>query len=92
MAGENEQSLENHQERLPMRMNSMRLELLSRHRIRDPGLGLNKPSGLTLKAVGLALYTVSDDTMAIFRLNLNGRMSVSDRDADLYVFKLHDDR
>ena len=43
MAGKNEPSLENHQERVPMRMTSMRLELLSRHRIRDPGLGLNEP-------------------------------------------------
>ena len=47
MAGKNEPSLENHQERVPMRMTSMRLELLSHHRIRDPGLGLNEPSGLT---------------------------------------------
>ena len=56
----------------------MRLELLSRHRIRDPGLGLNEPSGLTLNADGSALYTVSDDTKAIFRLDLKGRVSVSD--------------
>ena len=56
----------------------MHLELLSRHRIRDPGLGLNEPSGLTLNADGSALYTVSDDTNAIFRLDLKGRVSVSD--------------
>ena len=78
MAGKNEPSLENHQERVLMRMTSMRLELLSRHRIRDPGLGLNEPSGLTLNADGSALYTVSDDTKAIFRLDLKGRVSVSD--------------
>ena len=78
MAGKNEPSLENHQERVPMRMTSMRLELLSRHRIRDPGLGLNEPSGLTLNADGSALYTVSDDNKAIFRLDLKGRVSVSD--------------
>ena len=78
MAGKNEPGLENHQERAPMRMTSMRLELLSRHRIRDPGLGLNEPSGLTLNADGSALYTVSDDTKAIFRLDLKGRVSVSD--------------
>ncbi|MCB4406756.1 SdiA-regulated domain-containing protein [Synechococcus sp. MU1642] len=59
-------------------MTSMRLELLRRHRIRDPGLGLNEPSGLTLNRDGSALYTVSDDTKAIFRLNLQGRVSVSD--------------
>ena len=40
----------------------MRLELLSRHQIRDPGLGLNEPSGLTLNRNGSALFTVSDDT------------------------------
>ena len=56
----------------------MRLELLSRHRIRDPNLGLNEPSGLTLNADASALYTVSDDTKAIFRLDLKGRVSVSD--------------
>ena len=78
MAGKNEPSLENHQERVPMRMTSMRLELLSRQRIRDPGLGLNEPSGLTLSGDGSALYTVSDDTKAIFRLDLKGRVSVSD--------------
>ena len=53
-------------------------ELLSRHRFRDPGLGLNEPSGLTLNADGSAIYTVSDDTKAIFRLDLKGRISVSD--------------
>ncbi|AII49540.1 membrane protein [Synechococcus sp. KORDI-52] len=78
MAGKHEPSRENHQERAPMRMTSMRLELLRRHRIRDPGLGLNEPSGLTLNGDGSALYTVSDDTKAIFRLDLKGRVSVSD--------------
>ena len=78
MAGKNEPSLENHQKRVPVTMTSMRLELLSRHRIRDPGLGLNEPSGLTLNGDGSALYTVSDDTKAIFRLDLKGRVSVSD--------------
>ena len=78
MAGKNEPSPENHQERVPVRMTSMRLELLSQHRIRDPGLGLNEPSGLTLSRDGSALYTVSDDTKAIFRLDLQGRVSVSD--------------
>ena len=40
----------------------MRLELLSRHQNRDPGLGLNEPSGLTLNRDDSALFTVSDDT------------------------------
>ena len=78
MGDKNEPSPENHQERVPMKMTSMRLELLSRHRIRDPGLGLNEPSGLTLNRDGSALYTVSDDTKAIFRLDLQGTVSVSD--------------
>ena len=78
MADKNEPSPENHQERVPMKMTSMHLELLSRHRIRDPGLGLNEPSGLTLNRDGSALYTVSDDTKAIFRLDLQGTVSVSD--------------
>ena len=56
----------------------MRLELLSRHQIRDPGLGLNEPSRLTLNRDGSALFTVSDDTKAIFRINLKGRVSVTD--------------
>ena len=56
----------------------MRLELLSPHRIRDPGLGMNEPSGLMLNANGSALYTVRDDTKAIFRLDLKGRVWVSD--------------
>ena len=59
-------------------MPSFRLELLSRHSIRDPSLGLNEPSGLTLNRDGSALYTVSDDTKAIFRLDLKGRVSVAD--------------
>ena len=56
----------------------MRLELLSRHRIHDPSLGLNEPSGLTLNRDGSELYTISHDTKAIFRLDLEGRVSVSD--------------
>ena len=56
----------------------MHLELLSRHLIRDPALGLNEPSGLALNRDGSALYTVSDDTKAIFRLDLKGRVSVAE--------------
>ena len=59
-------------------MPSFRLELLSRHSIRDPSLGLNEPSGLTLNADGTALYTVSDDTKAIFLMDLEGRVSTSE--------------
>jgi len=78
MAGKNESSPENQKEQVPVTMTSMRLELLSRHRIRDPGLGLNEPSGLTLNRDGSALYTVSDDTKAIFRLDLKGRVCVAE--------------
>ena len=48
MAGRNETSAENRKRRLFLRINSMHLELLSHHRIRDPGLGLNEPYGLAL--------------------------------------------
>ena len=54
------------------------LSLIADHRILDRGAGLNEPSGLTLNTDGTALYTVSDDTKAIFRLDLKGRVSVSD--------------
>ena len=59
-------------------MGSFRLELVHRQRIGDSGLGLNEPSGLTLNADGTALYTVSDDTKAIFGLDLNGRVLISE--------------
>ena len=48
------------------------------HRILDKAVGLNEPSGLTLNTDGSALYTVSDDTKAIFQLDLKGRLSVTD--------------
>ena len=59
-------------------MGPFRLELIHRQRIADPGLGLNEPSGLTLNADATALYTVSDDTKAIFCLDLNGRVLISE--------------
>ena len=55
-------------------MGPFRLELISRHTIRDPALGLNEPSGLSLNADGTALYTVSDDTKAIYCMDLEGRV------------------
>ena len=36
-------------------MEPLRLELIRRHCIADPGLGLNEPSGLSLNADGTAL-------------------------------------
>lgn len=54
------------------------LSLISEHRILDKGAGLNEPSGLTLNHDGTALYTVSDDTKAVFQLDLKGRLSVTD--------------
>ena len=59
-------------------MGPFRLELIRRHRIGDAGFGLNEPSGLTLNADATALYTVSDDTRAIFCLDLKGRVSASE--------------
>lgn len=59
-------------------MGPFRLELIKRHRIGDHGLGLNEPSGLTLNADGTALYTVSDDTKAIFCMDLKGRVSITE--------------
>ncbi|KZR91896.1 SdiA-regulated [Synechococcus sp. MIT S9509] len=59
-------------------MGAFRLELINRHNIADPGIGLNEPSGLTLNADGTALYTVSDDTRAIFCMDLEGRVLTSE--------------
>ena len=53
------------------------LKLVDEHRILDEAAGLNEPSGLTLNADGTALYTVSDDTKAVFKLDLKGRLSIS---------------
>lgn len=54
---------------------SLSLSLISEHRILDKAAGLNEPSGLTLNHDGSVLYTVSDDTKAVFRLDLKGRLS-----------------
>ena len=54
------------------------LKLIDDYRILDKAAGLNEPSGLTLNADGTALYTVSDDTKAVFCLDLKGRMRVSE--------------
>lgn len=62
MAGKNKQSPENHQAHVLVKMTSMSLELLSRHQIRDPGLGLNEPYGMTMNRDSSSLYTVNDDT------------------------------
>ncbi len=59
-------------------MGPFRLELIHRQRIGDPALGLNEPSGLSLNADGTALYTVSDDTKAIFCMDLEGRVLTSE--------------
>ncbi|MAB55863.1 MAG: hypothetical protein CMN93_08315 [Synechococcus sp. CPC35] len=60
------------------RTGPFRLELVQRQRISDGGLGLSEPSGLTLNADGTALYSVSDETRAIFRMDLNGLVSASE--------------
>ena len=57
---------------------TLSLSLISEHRILDKAAGLNEPSGLTLNHDGSALYTVSDDTKAVFRLDLKGRLSITE--------------
>ena len=54
------------------------LSLIAHHRILDRAAGLNEPSGLTLNTDGTALFTVSDDTKAIFKLDLRGRLRISE--------------
>ena len=56
---------------------TLSLSLIGEHRILDKAAGLNEPSGLTLNHDGSALYTVSDDTKAVFRLDLKGRLSIT---------------
>ena len=62
----------------PMPEPRLSLSLIEQHPIRDKTVGLNEPSGLTLNHDGTALYTVSDDTKAVFRLDLKGRLSVAE--------------
>ena len=57
---------------------TLRLSLIKEHRILDKAAGLNEPSGLTLNHDGSALYTISDDTKAVFRLDLKGRLSIAE--------------
>ena len=57
---------------------TLSLSLIGEHRILDKAAGLNEPSGLTLNHDGSALYTVSDDTKAVFRLDLKGRLSITE--------------
>jgi uncharacterized protein YjiK len=52
----------------------LQLQLLDHYQIRDIGSGLNEPSGLALNSKGSSLYTVSDDTKAIFNLDLQGNI------------------
>ena len=56
----------------------LKLKTIGNYNILDNAAGLNEPSGLTLNPEGTALYTVSDDTKAIFKLDLKGRLSVKD--------------
>ena len=57
---------------------TLRLSLIQEHRILDQAAGLNEPSGLTLNHDGTAPYTVSDDTKAVFQLDLKGRLSIAE--------------
>ena len=56
----------------------LKLTSIGNYNILDKAAGLNEPSGLTLNQEGTALYTISDDTKAIFQLDLKGRLSVKD--------------
>ena len=53
---------------------NLQLELLEHYPIRDVAIGLNEPSGLALNRSGSKLYTISDDTKAIFNLDLQGKI------------------
>ena len=52
----------------------LQLELLEHQPIREAISGLNEQSGLALNRRGTSLYTVSDDKMIIFNLDLQGRI------------------
>lgn len=57
---------------------NLSLSLIAEHCILDRAAGLNEPSGLTLNNDGTALFTVSDDTKAVFKLDLKGRLKISE--------------
>ncbi len=50
------------------------LTYLKRYEIEDREAGLIEPSGLALAPDGSGLWTVSDDTKRVFRLNLDGQV------------------
>lgn len=50
------------------------LTFLKRIDIEDEDAGLTEPSGLTLTPDGKSLWTVSDDSEAVFHLSLSGRV------------------
>lgn len=56
----------------------LKLELVDINSIGDQAAGLNEPSGLTLDAEGRSLFTVSDDTKAIFRIDLKGKLLITE--------------
>lgn len=53
---------------------SISLTYLERFKIKDKSLGLEEPSGLELSRDKTALWTVSDDTKKLFKLNLRGEI------------------
>lgn len=53
------------------------LTFLERHKIEDEAQGLKEPSGLALTPARDGLWTVSDDTGKVFRLDLQGRLDAS---------------
>lgn len=64
------------------------LTYLDSYNIKNKEEGLREPSGLSLSRGGNALWTISDDTKKIFKLNLDGRLkrsksfSIPDKDLE----------
>lgn len=56
---------------------SFNLVYLDRIDIEDKDAGLDEPSGLVLTEDGQGFWTVSDDTKAVFRLDLDGALDAS---------------
>ena len=59
-------------------LDRLTLKLVDINPIGDRAAGLNEPSGLTLDGEGKSLFTVSDDTKAIFSIDLKGQLLIED--------------
>jgi uncharacterized protein YjiK len=54
--------------------NKIKLRFVERLDVRNETAGPTDPSGLTVSRDGKALWTVSDDTMTVFQLDLKGKL------------------